>query len=182
MTDLDAVLDAAWAGKTPAELAHATLSAVISGQKPRMFSSAAAAEAEKQMKPGTEVIRMGGGMPDHGFLADAMPQLLGAAQDAWEKSAPSMFEYDFGTGIELLRGQVASYLSESRGVPVPSNEVMITTGNMGGIQLACQAYLGPGDVCVVESPLFSVSGRIAASTGADIEPVGMDAEGIGPRR
>ena len=101
-------------------------------------------------------------MPDHGFLRSAMPELLTAAADAWQKQQPGMFEYDFSTGVDELREQVADYLSDSRSQDVDKDQVLITTGNMGGIQLACQAYLGPADICVVESPLFSISGRIAS--------------------
>jgi|EP01046_Picozoa_sp_COSAG06_P036817 DNA-binding transcriptional MocR family regulator len=182
MEALDAALDAAWGGRTAASLAGGTLSEVISNQKPRSFSSQREAEAMKQMAPGTEVIKMGGGMPDHEFLGDNMPQLLSAAQNAWEAQNAqdkfSMLEYDFGSGVEAIKTEVADYLSRTRQQSATPDEVFITTGNMGGIQLACQAYLGPDTICVVESPLFSVSGRIAASTGAKIEPVGMDEEGI----
>ncbi|MDA8539163.1 aminotransferase class I/II-fold pyridoxal phosphate-dependent enzyme [bacterium] len=179
---LDAVLEAAWSGRSAASLAGSTLSEVIANQKPRSFSSEREKAALKQMEPGLEVIKMGGGMPDHGFLDDTMPQLLSAAQNAWEKSITeedySMLEYDFGSGVEAMKIQVADYLSRTRNQNATPGEIFITTGNMGGIQLACQAYLGPETICVVESPLFSVSGRIAASTGAKIEPVGMDEEGV----
>ena len=176
--ELDAALEAAWDGRSPASLAGGTLAGVISREKPRMFSSARQEEAMKLMAPGTEVIKMGGGMPDHGFLDIAMPQLLDAAQVAWTKSQPEMLEYDFGSGVAALKEGVADYLTRTREQECTSEEILISTGNMGGIQLACQAYLGPETICVVESPLFSVSGRIAAATGATIEPVGMDDKGI----
>lgn len=182
MEELDATLEAAWAGRSAVSLAGPTLAEVIANQKPRSFSSERERAALKQMTPGLEVIKMGGGMPDHGFLTDTMPQLLSAAQEAWERGLKeedySMLEYDFSSGVQMMKAQVAEYLSRSRNQSTTPDNVFVTTGNMGGIQLACQAYLGPDTICVVESPLFSVSGRIAASTGAKIEPVGMDEEGI----
>jgi 2-aminoadipate transaminase len=182
MEELDATLEAAWGGRSATSLAGPTLAEVIANQKPRSFSSERERAALKQMKPGLEVIKMGGGMPDHGFLDDTMPQLLSATQDAWDKSLEqddySMLEYDFSSGVEKMKTQVANYLSRTRNQNTSPEEIFVTTGNMGGIQLACQAYLGPDTICVVESPLFSVSGRIAASTGAKIEPVGMDDDGI----
>jgi DNA-binding transcriptional MocR family regulator len=180
--ELDAALEAAWAERSAVSLAGPTLAGVIANEKPRSFSSEREREALKQMKPGLQVIKMGGGMPDHKFLDDTMPQLLSAAQTAWQKGVEhddySMLEYDFGSGVGQMKKQVADYLSRSRNQRATPEEIFVTTGNMGGIQLACQAYLGPDTICVVESPLFSVSGRIAASTGAKIEPVGMDDAGI----
>ena len=181
MADLDAALEATWGGRSPESLAHSTLAAVIAGQgdRRRQFASAREQEALKQMPRGTEVIKMGGGMPDHDFLGIAMPQLLSAAETAWEKQQPDMLEYNFGSGVDLLQQQVADYLAESRAQEwTTADDVFITTGNMGGTQLVCQAYLGPGDVGIVESPLFGPSGRIVASTGCDVEAVTADGEGI----
>ena len=61
---------------------------------------------------------------------------------------------------------------------VTADELVISTGNQGGIKLVCDAYLGPGDVAIVESPLWTSTVTIVKSTGADVASVSMDEEGI----
>jgi len=40
-----------------------------------------------------------------------------------------------------------------------------------------QAYLGPGDIAIVESPLWTITANFMKQTGAEVWSVGLDAEG-----
>lgn len=131
------------------------------------------AEARARVPEGTKIISMGGGMPEHALLP--MDEISKYIKVAWEKNFPSPLEYGSSS---LLKTGICQYLERTRGVPVQPDELVISTGNQGGIKLVCDAYLGPNDVAIVESPLWTSTVTIVKATGADVASVGMDNEGI----
>ena len=131
------------------------------------------AEARARVPAGTKIISMGGGMPEHALLP--MEEISKYIKLAWEKDSPSPLEYGSSS---LLKKGICQYLERTRGVPVTPEELVISTGNQGGIKLVCDAYLGPDDVAIVESPLWTSTITIVKATGADVACVGMDGEGI----
>jgi 2-aminoadipate transaminase len=131
------------------------------------------AEARASLPAGTNVISMGGGMPEHALLP--MEEISKYIKVAWDKSSPSPLEYGSSS---LLKTGICQYLERTRGVPVAPEELVISTGNQGGIKLVCDAYLGPNDVAIIESPLWTSTVTIVKATGADVACVGMDSEGI----
>jgi 2-aminoadipate transaminase len=128
--------------------------------------------ANQQVPPGTEIISMGGGMPEHALLP--FDELLRYAKVAAEKNGAAPLEYGQSS---LLRAEIAKYLTRSRGAPVAPDELFVTTGNQGGISNVCTALLGPGDVALIESPLWTSTVTIVKGTGADVVAVARDREG-----
>ena len=60
------------------------------------------------------------------------------------------------------------------------DNVIIITGGLEGINLACQAYIDPGDVILVEAPTFVQSVEIFDMFEARCVGVAMDDNGLIP--
>jgi alanine-synthesizing transaminase len=68
-------------------------------------------------------------------------------------------------GIPEARAAVASEYA-SRGVPVPPDRVLITTGTSEGIELALNALVDEGDDVLVPSPTYPLYTAVLAKIGA----------------
>src|SRR5205085_9505564 len=69
------------------------------------------------------------------------------------------------TGLPRLLELLAAKLRQQNGIPVGSpDEVMVTTGGIHGVFIACQALLEPGDEVIVPDPEWPPSvGNIKAA-------------------
>lgn len=90
---------------------------------------------------------------------------------------------------DTTRGIAALQYSASAGLPrlrellaererVAMDRVIITNGALHGVQLALHAVLAPGDVVVVDDPVFPDTQRIIESAGAHALPVTVDEQGL----
>jgi alanine-synthesizing transaminase len=90
------------------------------------------------------------------------PHLVDAAvramRDGYNGYVPSV-------GIPEARAAVASEYA-SRGVPVPPDRVLITTGTSEGIELALNALVDEGDDVLVPSPTYPLYTAVLAKIGA----------------
>jgi len=129
-------------------------------------------QAVAMRKPDTTIIPMTAGMPDANLLP--YDELMEFARATWERSRPAPLQYG---SSELLKAEIAKYLTRTRGKTVQPNEIYITSGNSNGLVSVMQAYLGPGDIAIVESPLWTITANFMKQTGAEVWSVGLDAEG-----
>lgn len=141
--------------------------------QPMMFPTDQEKQAMSKRKPDTTVIPMTAGMPDANLLP--YEELMEFARKTWEHSRPAPLQYG---ASDLLKREIAKYLTRTRGKTVQPNEIYISSGNGNGLAQCFQAYLGPGDTAVVESPLWTITVNLVKQTGADVLSVGQDADGI----
>ena len=83
-------------------------------------------------------------------------------------------------GIRDLREVVVRELLAPKGIDCGVDNVIIITGGLEGINLACQAYIDPGDVILVEAPTFVQSVEIFDMFEARCVGVAMDDNGLIP--
>lgn len=81
-------------------------------------------------------------------------------------------------GTLFLRDQVARYLSESRGLNITAEHVIITHGAQMSIYLSSRLLLGPGTSAIVGRPNYTMANKALAETGAELIEVPVDEEGI----
>ncbi|HWO13587.1 MAG TPA: PLP-dependent aminotransferase family protein, partial [Polyangiaceae bacterium] len=79
-------------------------------------------------------------------------------------------------GTPGLREQIARDLVE-RGVPVRTEEVIVTSGSQQGLDLIARALLNPGDTLLVEPTTYAGAIDLFTLGGARLLPVPMDTEG-----
>ncbi|WP_158961120.1 MocR-like pyridoxine biosynthesis transcription factor PdxR [Myroides fluvii] len=81
-------------------------------------------------------------------------------------------------GSLKLREVLASYLSETRGLNIEKEHLLITHGAQMSIYLAAQLLLAKGDVVVVGKPNYSKATQVFEQTGATVVEVGVDKSGL----
>lgn len=97
------------------------------------------------------VVPLGSSFPSpYLFPLDKLGRFLGQAARRFD---PLSTLTDLPPGNEELRRQIAlRYLS--RGAVVATDEIVVTSGAMEGINLCLQAVTRPGDLIAIESPTF----------------------------
>ena len=74
--------------------------------------------------------------------------------------------YSPASGIMELRDAIAKHVSESRGVPVTADQVVVSPGAKPIIALTLMALLNPGDEVVIPDPAYPAYRSIVTYVGA----------------
>ena|SRR6187402_690028 len=94
--------------------------------------------------------------------------------------------YPDPTGYEPLRRAIATYLGISRGIECSYEEVFVTIGYRGALDLVCRTLLQAGDLGWHEDPGYIFARQFLESAGMRLAPMPVDEEGlnvdIGQRR
>lgn len=88
----------------------------------------------------------------------------------------SLFHYADPRGDAGLRAEVAAYLRMARGLRLHEDQLVLTAGTQGALDLLARAVLRPGDAVWMEDPGYP-SGK-AAFADQRLIPVPVDAEGL----
>ncbi|WP_040526720.1 aminotransferase-like domain-containing protein [Gordonia paraffinivorans] len=119
-----------------------------------------------------DIVRFAMGSPaDEAVPADEFRQIAGEILDN------TSFTYGATEGEPRLLQLLVDYLATT---PDPSSHdrLVITTGGMQGLDLACKLFVDPGDLVVVESPTYTNGSATALSYGAQLLEVPVDDEGM----
>lgn len=81
-------------------------------------------------------------------------------------------------GNSALQSAIARYLTLSRGVACSANQILITNGYQGAIDLIARSIMRSEDEAWVEEPGYVPARQALARTGARIVPVGIDRSGL----
>jgi DNA-binding transcriptional MocR family regulator len=84
---------------------------------------------------------------------------------------------DFPAGLPVLREAIADRYT-ARGVPTMPEQIMVTTGAMGGIAAATRRLVGVGERVAVESPSYGNVLELFRETGSRLVPVALR-DGLG---
>ena len=93
-------------------------------------------------------------------------------------SSSSMTEYHDVFGIYELRKAIANHLKAARGISSRPEQVVITNGIQGGLNLVARLLIKPNDIAVMECPCYQGAAFLMESYGADLYPVEVDQQGI----
>ena len=122
------------------------------------------------------VLPLTGGFPNPAtFATDALGEI--AARVLREEPGLAL-QYTPVEGIPGVREYLAGRQEELQGRRPDPAELMITSGGMECIALACAAMLDPGDAIAVEGPTYL--GALMAFRGAeaDVHEIPMDEDGL----
>ncbi|HAC57812.1 PLP-dependent aminotransferase family protein [Parvibaculum sp.] len=117
----------------------------------------------------------------HGLPAlDLFPAMLWSRLVARHsrETRSSLFGYETGIGLPALRRAIATYAGAARGVVCTADQVIVTTGAQGALDLAARMLLDPGDPVWVEDPGYLGARGALLGAGATLVPVPVDGEGI----
>jgi len=141
------------------------------------LTSLRSSEIRDLMKLATQpgIISFAGGMPDNTlFPIDEVKEIINTLTPQQQQAA---FQYGPTPGLPSLLDSLSQHL-ESKGLPVSTNRLMITTGSQQAIALLARAFIDPGDRVLVENPCFI--GAISAfnANQAQLTSIDLDNEGI----
>ncbi|MCD0488831.1 PLP-dependent aminotransferase family protein [Pedobacter sp. MC2016-14] len=86
--------------------------------------------------------------------------------------------YDDPQGSAWLREQLAAHFSETRGMKVTEDNILITRGTVMGLYLASTALIRPGDNVVAAAPGWTSANNNFLQAGANLLQIAVDEYGI----
>jgi len=123
-----------------------------------------------------EIISFGGGNPaKESFPVETVERITA---DVLKKNGVNILQYGGTEGYLPLREAYLTHMAAPRGLGGSVDEVLITTGSMQGLDLACKIFLNPGDTMLVEAPTFLGALQAFTIYQANKVPVPMDDEGV----
>ncbi|MEA9393542.1 PLP-dependent aminotransferase family protein [Acerihabitans sp. TG2] len=131
----------------------------------------------------------------HAMPSEALPFQLGLPaldafpRKAWARLAGRCLRtletvamtYPDPAGYDPLRRAIAAYLGISRGIACSHEQVFVTVGYRGALELVCRTLLQAGDVGWYEDPGYLFARQFLARAGMCLEPVPVDEEGLNVR-
>jgi DNA-binding transcriptional MocR family regulator len=89
----------------------------------------------------------------------------------------------FPAGLPQLQSAIAASY-ERRGLATEPEQIMVTPGALSAAAIAAQAFTGPGDRVLVESPVYpnatlAIGNAGARATGVPVDPDGWDLDAVG---
>lgn len=122
-----------------------------------------------------DIIRLAMGSPapeaiPSGVFAALMRDVLAADADA----------YDYGPteGEAGLRARLLEFLAHQDGAAPSPDRLLITSGGMQGLDLACKLFVDPGDLVAVESPTYTNGTAVIGGYGGEILEIPTDESGM----
>jgi len=120
-----------------------------------------------------DVVRLAMGSP----AREAIPSATFGALLAELETDHGAFDYGPTEGDRRLRAALLEFLA-ANGSRAADDELLITSGGMQGLDLACKLFVGRGDLVAVESPTYTNgTATISGYEGEMIEVPG-DADGM----
>lgn len=122
------------------------------------------------------VIAFSAGSPaNEAFPIETIQEIM---NEAMEKNGTKVLQYGITEGLDTLREAYLNHLAVPKGLNVSIDNIMTTTGATQGIHLACDVFLDPGDVVLVESPSFLSTLMLFKKYFVKCIPLEMDEDGI----
>jgi 2-aminoadipate transaminase len=117
---------------------------------------------------------MTGGFPN----AATFPDLSPLVTDLLAHDRAVALQYTPVEGIASVREYLCERQEAMQGSRPAAGELMVTSGGMECLALACAALLDPGDAVAVEAPSYLGALMVFARAGADVHGIEMDEDGL----
>ena len=121
-----------------------------------------------------KALSLSGGLPD---LRLVPTDLLARAYRRALK-VPALLGYGDPLGETRLRTALSVLLSEARGLAVSADQVLVTPGSQGALDLVARTLLCPGDRVAVENPGYEAAWATLRAAGAELMPIPVDGAGL----
>jgi GntR family transcriptional regulator/MocR family aminotransferase len=147
---------------------------VARGGAPRVLTASPAAATGRPTRAGLGPFLVG--QPDVAHF----PYMLWArlvARNA-RRSLHSVALYQNAQGYAPLREAIAAHVGMTRGVHCSPDQIIMTAGSQGALDLIARVLLASGDPVWVEEPGYTGARRALQAAGARLVPVPVDREGI----
>ncbi|MCE3296629.1 MAG: aspartate aminotransferase [Crocinitomicaceae bacterium] len=123
--------------------------------------------SEKAKKEGKVVYHLNIGQPDI-----ETPQV---ALDAVKNMDRRVIEYSHSAGFESYRNKLANFYQKG-GLPVNSEDIIITTGGSEALIFGFMSTCNPGDEVIIPEPFYANYNGFAVTAGLNVVPVASTIE------
>lgn len=121
------------------------------------------------------VLSLAGGFPHpETFPAGVVDELVARIL----RDDAAALQYTPSEGIPSLRAYLAERIGRLQGRALEPGELLVTSGGMEAIALACQAMVDPGDTIAVEAPTYVGALMAFAGFEAELVEIPMDGDGL----
>lgn len=119
------------------------------------------------------VLSLAGGFPNPAtFPAELLDEIVARVEPG------VALQYAPCEGLPSVREYLIERQEEVQGVAPSFDELMVTSGGMECIALACQSLIDPGDTVAVEGPTYLGALMAFERYEAEIEAIAMDEDGL----
>lgn len=125
--------------------------------------------ARQLEREGKEIVHLEIGEPDFATPSNIVEAAVDALHKGWTHYGPS-------AGLPELRQTIASNVSETRGVPVGSDEVVVVPGGKPIIFFSILALVDPGDEVIYPNPGFPIYESMINYVGGRAVPIQLREE------
>jgi len=163
-------------------IARGAAGTVVSPRLVRLNASAGA----KASCPDSDASRLANSVGEALSFQLGLPALDAFPRKTWARMAGRTLRtletiamtYPDPAGYEPLRRAIATYLGISRGITCTHEQVFVTAGYRGALELVCRALLQPGDVGWYEDPGYMLARQFLEHAGVRLMPIPVDEEGL----
>jgi aspartate/methionine/tyrosine aminotransferase len=120
-------------------------------------------------RQGKDIVHLEIGEPDFDTPANVVEAAVDALHKGWTHYGPS-------AGLPELRQAIAEYVSRTRGVPVPSDEVVVVPGGKPIIFFLILALIDAGDEVLYPNPGFPIYESMIRYVGGEAMPIRLREE------
>ncbi len=121
-----------------------------------------------------DVISFAGGFPDPQWF---LPEVEEIGLEILRDKRDVALQYSPVPGLTRVREFIARRM-DKQGMPARTENIMITSGSLQGLDLICKVFLDPGDLVVVEAPTYLGAISVLDSYEAEIVSIPCDSEGL----
>ena len=136
-------------------------------------------KASDLRKSGKKLIFLSAGDPDPNLIP--REELARIAMEVLSNEPRSVL-YTPVNGIPELREELSKFLRRYDGIDVPPDDIIITVGGTGAIDLLGRVLIDPGDIVITENPSYINTLLAFRQLGARIIGAPMDDKGLIPEK
>jgi len=130
----------------------------------------------ERFEPSRRTLVLAGGVPDVRLVPSAL--LARAYRRALKLEGRKLLDYGDARGHPRLRAALADMLSSVRGLAVGADDLLITRGSQGALDLVARTLVTPGETVAVEAIGYRPAWHAFQLAGARLAPLPVDGEGL----
>ena len=91
---------------------------------------------------------------------------------------PASLSHSYPMGLPVLREAIVAYLAVARGIVCRPDQVVVTSGYQGALNLVASLLLAPNDQIWLEDPGYLFAQNAFEALGMRVVPIPVDGEGL----
>jgi 2-aminoadipate transaminase len=124
------------------------------------------------------VISFAGGLPNRNLFP--IEELKSATNSLFDESGKEILQYSESEGYFELRQWIASRYSQTKGIVVNPDNILITSGSQQGLDLLGKTFLNEGDSVVIEKPGYLGAIQAFSVYKSRFFQINLESDGINP--